>query len=73
MDRTVSPLGEGEVRHVAPQLESLSDLLVHLLGREDGRVGVARDSVGQVQRSPAAGREMVNVALEQLGGFKLDK
>ena len=60
MDRSVSSLGEGEVRHVAPQLESLSDLLVHVLGRDDGRVGVARHPVSQSQRSPAAGKQIVS-------------
>ena len=58
---SVSSLAEGQVRHLAPQLESLSDLLVHLLSRDDCRVRVARHPVGQGQRPPAAEREMFNV------------
>ena len=61
MDWAVASLGEGEVRHVAPQLESLSDLLVHVLSGDDGRVRVARHAVRQGQRSPAAAKYIVSL------------
>ena len=61
MDGAVASLGEGEVRHVAPQPEGLSDLLVHVLRRDDRGVRVARHSVRQGQRSPAAEKYIVSL------------
>ena len=55
MDRTVASFGEGEVRHVAPQLEGLPHLLVHLRPGDEVGVRVLGDSVGEVQGSPTAG------------------
>ena len=56
VNRSIVPVGEGEIGDVAPHGEGLLYLAVHQLPRQFPLGGVFRNSVGQVQGPPSVSK-----------------